>query len=117
MKRLRLNLGFFNPQQTDQALACCYMMDFDNKDTVMQMINYNGTMFQKLAQYQQYALAMTQKYEPDKVDALAAAITGNAAPQTASGSGEEVKLRPDTEEDARVQNARAKSQSYSQPEG
>lgn len=111
------NLGFFNPQQTDQALACCYMMDFDNKDTVMQMINYNGTMYQKLAQYQQYALAMTQKYEPDKVDALAAAITGNAAPQTVRTSSEEVKLSPDTEEDTRVQNTRAKSQSYSQPEG
>ena len=111
------NLGFFNPQQTDQALACCSMMDFDNKDVVMQMINYNGTMYQKLAQYQQYALAMTQKYEPDKVDALAAAITGNAAPQTVRTSSEEVKLSPDTEEDTRVQNTRAKSQSYSQPEG
>lgn len=112
------NLGFFNPQMTDQALACCYMMDFDNKDTVMQMINYNGTMYQKLAQYQQYALAMTQKYEPEKVDALAAAITGGSAPGAGAGAGrEEVKLRANTEEDSRVQNARAKSQSASQPEG
>lgn len=110
------NLGFFNPQMTDQALACCYMMDFDNKDTVMQMINYNGTMYQKLAQYQQYALAMTQKYEPEKVDALAAAITGGTAPGAGAGK-EEVKLSANTEEDSRVQNARAKSQSASQPEG
>lgn len=109
------NLGFFNPNMTDQALACCSMMDFDNKDTVMQMINYNGTMYQQLATYQQYALAMTQKYEPEKVEALAAAITGGQTP--VSISREDVNLTADTEEDTRVQNARAKSQSYSQPEG
>lgn len=109
-------LGFFNPDMTDQALACCYMMDFDNKDTVMQMINYNGTMRQELAQLQQYALALTAKYEPDKVEGLAAAFNGGQAPKP-SGSSEDVKLQPDTEEDSRVQNTRAKSQSYSQPEG
>lgn len=109
-------LGFFNPDMTDQALACCYMMDFDNKDTVMQMINYNGTMRQELAQLQQYALAMTAKYEPDKVEGLAAAFNGGQVPK-ASGSSEDIKLSPNTEEDTRVQNTRAKSQSYSQPEG
>lgn len=109
-------LGFFNPDMTDQALACCYMMDFDNKDTVMQMINYNGTMRQELAQLQQYALALTAKYEPDKVEGLATAFNGGQAPKP-SGSSEDVKLQPDTEEDSRVQNTRAKSQSYSQPEG
>lgn len=109
------NLGFFNPNMTDQALACCYMMDFDGKDTVMQMINYNGTMYQQLATYQQYALAMTQKYEPDKVDALAAAITGGQSPTQISH--EQITLANPTEEDTRVQNTRAKSQSYSQPEG
>ena len=109
-------LGLFNPDMTDQALACCSMMDFDNKDTVMQMINYNGTMRQKLAQLQQYALALTAKYEPDKVERLAAAFNGGQAPKP-SGSSEDVKLQPDTEEDSRVQNTRAKSQSYSQPEG
>lgn len=109
-------LGFFNPDMTDQALACCYMMDFDNKDTVMQMINYNGTMRQELAQLQQYALALTAKYEPDKVEGLAAAFNGGQAPKP-GGSSEDVKLQPDTEEDSRVQNTRAKSQSYSQPEG
>lgn len=109
-------LGFFNPDMTDQALACCSMMDFDNKDTVMQMINYNGTMRQELAQVQQYALALTAKYEPDKVEELAAAFNGGQAPKP-GGSSEDVKLQPDTEEDSRVQNTRAKSQSYSQPEG
>lgn len=109
-------LGFFNPDMTDQALACCSMMDFDNKDTVMQMINYNGTMRQELAQVQQYALALTAKYEPDKVEELAAAFNGGQAPKP-SGSSEDAKLQPDTEEDSRVQNTRAKSQSYSQPEG
>lgn len=110
------NLGFFNPQMTDQALACCSMMDFDNKDTVMQQINYNGTMAQKLAQVQQYALAMTQKYEPENMQALAEAFTGQATAAPAGGR-KEVKLSPDLEEDSRVQNTRAKSQAASQPEG
>ena len=110
------NLGFFNPSMTDQALACCSMMDFDNKDTVMQQINYNGTMAQKLAQVQQYALAMTQKYEPENMQALAEAFTGQATAAPAA-SKEEVKLSPDLEEDSRVQNTRAKSQAASQPEG
>lgn len=111
------NLGFFNPNMTDQALACCSMMDFDNKDTVMQMINYNGTMYQKLAQFQQLALALAQKYEPERVNELAAAITGQAAPTPVKRNAVDVELAPDTEEDTRVQNTRAKSQSYSQPEG
>lgn len=111
------NLGFFNPNMTDQALACCAMMDFDNKDTVMQMINYNGTMYQKLAQFQQLALALTQKYEPERVGELAAAITGQSAPTPTRGNADAVELAPATEEDTRVQNTRAKSQSYSQPEG
>ncbi len=37
--------GFFNPQISDQALACIEMMDFDRKDFVMQKIAENGTMY------------------------------------------------------------------------
>ena len=35
------NLGFFNPQMTDQALACLNMMDFTHKDEVMNKIREN----------------------------------------------------------------------------
>lgn len=38
-------LGFFNPQMADAALACLSMMDFDRKDAVMQIIQQNRLMY------------------------------------------------------------------------
>ena len=52
--------GFFNPQLTDQALACLEMMDFDGKDRMMQRIAQNGTLYQQLMQARQQAVAMAQ---------------------------------------------------------
>ena len=45
----------------------------------MQRLAVNGTMQRQLALYQQYALAMTQKYEPENAPALMAGITGDAS--------------------------------------
>ena len=50
--------GFFNPQISDQALACLDMMDFDRKQFVMQKIAQNGTMYQMLMQAQQQVVAL-----------------------------------------------------------
>ena len=52
--------GFFNPQLTDQALACIDMMDFDGKDQVLQKIAQNGTMYQKLMSMQQQLFPLGQ---------------------------------------------------------
>ena len=52
--------GFFNPQMTDQALACLEMMDFDGKEQIMQRISANGTLYQRLMMAQQQAVAMAQ---------------------------------------------------------
>ena len=52
--------GFFNPQMTDQALACLEMMDFDGKEQIMQRISTNGTLYQRLMMAQQQAVAMAQ---------------------------------------------------------
>lgn len=105
------NNGFFAPQQVDQALSALHMMDFEGKDEVTQMIARNGTAYQKLAQVSQLALALTQKYEPDKMPALAAALTGQQG-QIPNGPKAEEKI--DTGEDARVTKARAQSREASQ---
>ena len=55
-------MGFFAPQQTDQALACLRMMDFDHKQDVIDMIEENGTIAQQLAMFQQLAIGMAQRY-------------------------------------------------------
>lgn len=41
-------LGFFNPNVTDQALACLDMMDFDRKSFVVDKLQQNGTMMQTM---------------------------------------------------------------------
>lgn len=86
------NLGFFNPQFTDQALNCLEMMDFDGKDALMQRIQQNGSMFQTLQQLSQYVVALLQKYEPANAPAMAESLgmqTGaaTAMPEAIKGSG------------------------------
>lgn len=63
-------MGFFNPQMTDQALMCLDLMEFDGRDTVMQKVAQNGTMFQKLVQYMQMALIFAQAVRPDMVQGI-----------------------------------------------
>lgn len=86
MNELALNFynqGFFNPQMADQAVSCLEMMDFTGKDDVIQRIQQNGTMMQMLAQFEQIALALAQKYEPDTAQEIAQMImqmNGEQAP-------------------------------------
>jgi hypothetical protein len=83
-------MGFFNPQMTDQALMCLDMMEFDGKDGVMQKVSQNGTMYQKLLQYMQLALAFAQQYDPMAAEAIAQDILmmgGGGAPAGGGGGG------------------------------
>jgi hypothetical protein len=58
------NLGFFNPQMTDQALACLNMMDFTKKDEIIQKIQMNGTLQERLILFQQLALQYANMVDP-----------------------------------------------------
>lgn len=106
-------LGFFTPQQADQALACMSMMEFEGKDELMQQLSYNGNMHRELALYQQYALALTQKYEPDKAEALIEGITG-----VMSGTKSKAKATVSSRkgEDRRMRRVRERAQSAGQPD-
>ena len=83
------NLGFFNPQLTDQALATIEMMDFEGKEKVRERIQTNGTMYEQLQQMQQTVGQMAQ---------LLANTTGDSrilqAVQAQQGGGQPV---PQTE--------------------
>ena len=107
-------LGFFSPGQADQALACMSIMEFEGKDQLMQQISYNGTVQKKLAIFQQYALALTQKYEPERAGELMSSITGDAG--IALRSKTKTK-KTSSGEDRRVTQARRKARSASQPGG
>ena len=79
------NSGFFNPQNTDQALACLNMMDFNKKEDVIQKISENGTLAQMLVMYQQMALKFAQQLDPALGEQVANQIlseSGQPAPQS-----------------------------------
>lgn len=119
-------LGFFNPQQTDQTLMCLEMMDFDGKDEIMQKVARNGTMFRKLQQYMQMALMLAMKAAPEMVQGISNDIMmtmgggsvggmmggGNPMPQTGDNISGMAGREP-----ANVANARERAESASQPTG
>lgn len=116
-------LGFFNPQMVDQALLCLDLMEFDGKDIIMQKVSRNGTMFQKLIQYMQLALVLTQQVRPDMVKGISQDImqTMSGMGSVATGGASAQMFRSDhiagvgKNEPAQVEKARAKSGQASQP--
>lgn len=115
-------LGFFNPQQVDQALMCLDLMEFDGKDTIMQKISRNGTMFQKLLQYMEMALVFAQAVRPDMVEGISQDIMQTTGMSGSSALGGTVKLMQSDEiagiggeESTRMKNARERSAEASQP--
>lgn len=116
-------MGFFNPQMTDQALMCLDLMEFDGKDTVLQKVAQNGTMFQKLIQYMQLALTLAAKAAPDMVQGLSQDImmTVGGGGGAAAGAPAQVFQSDNIEglskpENAQVENAREKSGGAAQPD-
>ena len=117
-------MGFFNPQMTDQALMCLEIMDFDGKDSIMQKIAQNGTMFQKLVQYMQLALSFAQAVDHNAAEMIGQDIMmtmgGGAGPM---GGGNAQMFQSDhiaglgKKEPTHVANARNRSHEAAQPDG
>ena len=88
--------GFFNPQMSDQALACLDMMDFDRKHFIMQKISQNGTMYQQILMMQQQMFMLAQivdKHEGSNIaEQLAAGMSGGGAPLPAAGAAPAEKV-------------------------
>lgn len=103
------NLGFFNPQMTDQALACLNMMDFNKKDEVMQKISENGTLQEMLLLYQQMALQFANQIDPALGEQVAQQILGQggmAMPQVLGDPNAVESVSPEKEEHPFVERAR-----------
>ena len=117
-------MGFFNPQMTDQALLCLEIMDFDGKDGIMQKIAQMGTMYDKLMQYMQLSFMLAQVAAPRYLQQIAMdmqSMGGGAMPQM--GGGAPQMMQSDNiagipqKEHGVVRNAREKAQNASQPGG
>lgn len=115
------NSGFFNPQMSDQALACVDMMDFPGKDEVIQKISANGTMFQQIMIMQQQMMQMMQTIavlkgeEPEMTQEpgqeMQTPVSGKQVNLVETGAMGELK-RP---EHGIVTNARERANNATQP--
>ena len=117
-------MGFFNPQMVDQALMCLDMMDFDDKDSIMQKVVKNGGLFQKLLQYMQLALTFAQAVQPQMAETIAKDImnTMNGGGAVPVGGASRQTFQSDNisgggKEPAHMQKARSRSAEASQPHG
>lgn len=114
------NAGFFNPQMTDQVLACMDMMEFQGKDEVVQKIAQNGGMYQQIQQMQAQMLQMAEMIDAQNGSNLsgqmAAGITGQeVAPSGVSGDSiNSLGFNPN-EEGTHMSNAREQSLASTAP--
>lgn len=96
-------LGFFNPELADQALAALKGMDFDRKQEIVKIVTQNKTMADQIAQLQQVILQLTGAIDPSgKLAQQYAAVLGGQT-QTAPNLGIDVQT---TQEHSNVRNAR-----------
>lgn len=116
-------MGFFNPQMTDQTLMCLELMDFDGKDEIMQKVSQMGTMYQKLMQYMQIALTLAKVADPMAAEQIGADIIQTMGGAVPIGGGKVQMAQSDNiagiqpKEHGIVANARSRSQQASQPDG
>jgi hypothetical protein len=113
------NLGFFNPQMTDQALACLNMMDFGKKEEVMQKISENGTLQEMLLLYQQMALQFANQIDPALGDQVAQQILGQSGmdmPQPIGDPNAVTTVPEEEEEHPFVEKARNNARESTQAE-
>lgn len=115
--------GFFNPEMTDQALACIDMMDFEGKDSVVRKISQNGTMYEQLKTMQQQLMQMAQIVDAQNgttIGSQMAASFSGGVPVASVGAGDgELKSNSLGEsranEHATAENAREKAASAAEP--
>lgn len=73
------NLGMFNPEMAEQALACLDMMEFEGKDQVKENVQNNSMMMQQFQQMQMMIMQLDQMFPEYGI----AAQAGLAAPMPA----------------------------------
>ena len=116
-----LRAGVFNPQLSDQSLLLLGMMDFSRKEELIRDVEKNGTMRQWLAMWQQMALELAKKYEPDTAERMARGILGlngevEALRRRSEQKGEAPTGEVGTANAAHMLRARENSRNVSRPD-
>lgn len=109
-------LGFFNPQMADQAIACLETMDFEHKEQIIERISRNGTMYEQLMQMQMQMNQMAAVIDSLSGNQLAGNVAMNNAANNnqpmPSGSASEVDLN---NTNSVVENAKEQAYMATQP--
>lgn len=108
--------GFFNPQMADQAVACLQMMDFAQKDEVIQRIKQNGTLYELMLNYQNLALQLAAKHEPEVAEQIAMGINQNMGGGQPFAVGVNSDLDTGAEEHPMVEKARTNARASTEAE-
>ena len=108
-------MGFFNPQMADQALACLEMMDFKGKDAVIQKVQMYQTLQEQLMMWQQMAVTLAQKYNDPMVSGLAMA-SGQAEMLPQGDVSKPEIFSEGKKEGKRLEKARAEANSAYTPQ-
>ena len=108
-------LGAFNPQMADQSLLMMEMMDFEQKDMVIQKVQQNGTLLQMVQNLAQVALKLAtivDQQNGTNTSAEVAAVMGMAQPGGAqpapAGGGVEGSPMTETTSNESTTMARAR---------
>ena len=106
-------LGVFNPQMTDQALLMLDMMDFEQKDLIIQKVQQNGTlmqMVQNLTAVSMKLATIVDQQNGTSTTAEVAQILGVQPPMgQAAPSGEGVEGSAMTETDSNESTTMSKA--------
>ena len=103
------NMGLFNPQMSDQALACLDIMDFDHKDKVIEKVQANGTMFEQLQQMQMQMAQMSAiiaQLTGGEINPMEQTMENGAAMQQPMPSGDGMISLDGTNEGGTTERAR-----------
>jgi hypothetical protein len=113
------HLGFFDPAQSEQALLCLGMMDFDGREELIDKLGRLGSERERLLAFRDLALALAGKYEPQLAEGLAASISrdGAARSPAAGRAGALPRLGGEKRRvNAQAEKARSHARTASQPE-
>lgn len=75
-----MGLGVFDPARAEQALMLLDMMDFDGREELMGKICANAGLQDRLQTYQQMALTLADRHEPQMAPGLQAAARRDQLP-------------------------------------
>ena len=111
-------LGFFNPQMAEQALLCLEMMDFDQRDQIMQKISRNARVFQMCMFYVQQCLMMAQatgNLALAQQAAMDMQVLGMSTGAQVSGQMAQLSEGGDPSESSVTRNARERTSNATKP--